>query len=86
MAMHNSEDVGDTVAKMFDEFVKLGIQQTVACIIIFLRDEPAAECVDSPDQVILAESNLIIGKLDMTVHRLLLGILKAWKNKETFYN
>ena len=32
------------------------------------------------------KANLIIGKLDMTVHQLLNGIHKAWKNKERFYN
>ena len=42
MAMHNSEDVGDTVATMFDEFVKLGIQ-TNRCGILILSDEPVAE-------------------------------------------
>ena len=36
MAMHNSEDLADTVATMLDEFIKLGIQ-TNRCGIVILR-------------------------------------------------
>ena len=84
MAMHNSEDVGDTVATMFDEFVKLGIQ-TNRCGILILSNEPVAEVWTAKSNP-GGKANLIIGKLDMTVHELLHGIYKAWKNKETFYN
>ena len=83
MAMHSSNDVGDTVATMFNEFVRLGIQ-TNRCGILIFSDEPAAEvwtAKSSPD----GKANLIIGKLDLTVHGLLRGINKSWKNKETFY-
>ena len=83
MAMHSSKDVGDTVATMFDEFVRLGIQ-TNRCGIINFKRGPAAEvwtAKSNPD----GKANLIIGKLDMTVHPLLYGIHKAWKKKETFY-
>jgi len=83
MAMHSSNDVGDTVATMFNEFVKLGIQ-TNRCGILIFSDDPAAEvwtAKSNPD----GKANLIIGKLDMTAHGLLYGILKSWKNKEAIY-
>ena len=83
MAMHSSNDVGDTVATMFDEFVKLGIH-TNRCGILIFSDEPAGEvwtAKSNPE----GKANLIIGKLDLTVHALLHGIHKAWKKKETFY-
>ncbi len=84
MAMHNSEDVGGTVANMFDEFVKLGIQ-TNRCGILIFSNEPDAEVWTAKSNP-AGKANLIIGKLDMTVHGLLNGIHKAWKNKEPFYN
>ena len=37
MAMHSSNDVGDTVSTMFDEFVRLGIQTNRCGILIFKR-------------------------------------------------
>ncbi len=83
MAMHSSDDVGDTVATMFNEFVRLGIQ-TNRCGILIFSDEPAGEvwtAKSNPE----GKANLIIGKLDLTVHALLYGIHKAWKKKETFY-
>ena len=83
MAMHSSNDVGDTVATMFNEFVRLGIQ-THRCGILIFSDEPAAEvwtAKSNPE----GKANLIIGELDLTVHALLYGIHKAWKKKETFY-
>jgi len=83
MAMHSSEDVGDTVATMFNEFMRLGIQ-TNRCGILIFSDDPAAEVWTAKSNP-GGKANLIIGKLDMTVHPLLQGIHKAWKKKETFY-
>jgi len=83
MAMHNSQDVGDTVATMFDELVKLGVE-TNRCGILIYSDTISAE-------VWTAKSNknekatLIIGQLDLSIHPLLQGIYDAWKNKESFY-
>ena len=83
MAMHNSQDVGDTVATMFDELVRLRIE-TNRCGILIYNDTVSAE-------VWTAKSNknekatLIIGKLDLSIHPLLQGIYAAWKNKESFY-
>src|SRR6185295_5578319 len=42
MAMHNSNDVGETVAAMFAEFIQLGIH-TNRCGILMFNDEHTAE-------------------------------------------
>jgi signal transduction histidine kinase len=84
MAMHNSEDVGNTVATMFDELVKLGIE-TIRCGIGILHE-------NEPMEVWTAKSNshgeitLIIGRLDMRVHPLLQGIYHAWKSKQPTFS
>ncbi|MES1223485.1 MAG: hypothetical protein ABUT20_48770, partial [Bacteroidota bacterium] len=80
MAMHNSEDVADTVATMFDELVKLGVE-TVRCGIAIIDESKTME-------VWTAKSNpgekvsLTIGRLDMRNHPLFIAVYEAWKNKE----
>ena len=82
MAMHNSQDVADTVATMFDELVKLGIE-TIRGGIAIIHDTKEME-------VWTARFNndghiaLIIGRLDMTIHGLLMNVYNEWKNKEPF--
>ena len=81
MAMHNSQDVGETVATMFDEFVKLGIETNRCGILIFSESINYAE-------VWTAKSNpegraiLITGHLDMATHPLLGGAFHDWKIKK----
>jgi len=81
MAMHNSQDVGDTVATMFDELVKLGIVTNRCGILIFSESIHYTE-------VWTAKSNpegkaiLITGHLDMATHPLLEGAFRDWKNKK----
>lgn len=82
MAMHNSSDVEMTVAAMFDELVKLGVDKTTRCGIGILDDETHmvlwTASTDTAGKVMLN-----IGKLDMTTHPLLLGVYHAWKNNQT---
>jgi len=83
MAMHNSQDVGDTIAAMFSEFVKLGIE-TIRCGILIGDSNDEMEvwtAKSNPDGV----ATLIIGRLDMTIHPLLQGMNSAWKNKESIF-
>ena len=83
MAMHNSQDVGDTVDTMFDEFVKLGIE-TNRCGILIFSNTMFAEvwtAKSNPD----GKATLIIGQLDLSVHPLLIGINNAWKKKEQVF-
>src|SRR5581483_8181612 len=61
MAMHNSQDVGDTVATMFDELVKLGVE-TLRCG-IFIIDETKHMEVWTASSNINGKAGLIIGNL-----------------------
>ncbi|GAA4280363.1 sensor histidine kinase [Gaetbulibacter aestuarii] len=84
MAMHNSHDVGNTVATMYQELVSLQFESFRLGIIIFYEDGL------SDLWTIKAKSDgtidLVIGQLDTRIHPMLQGIFKAWKNKESFFN
>jgi signal transduction histidine kinase len=83
MAMHNSQDVGNTVAAMFDELVKMEFLAFRFGIVIFheTTNLDAWTVKVNPD----GEATLIIGKLDINIHPMLQGVYKAWKNKEPFF-
>ncbi|HTQ63705.1 MAG TPA: ATP-binding protein [Puia sp.] len=83
MAMHNSEDVGETVATMFAEFVHLGIH-TNRCGILIYHDEQVAE-VWTARSTQDGNAKLIIGNLDLDAHQLLRSGYNAWKAKEAFH-
>ena len=40
MAMHNSQDVGNTVITLFNEVVNLGLDKTIRCGIGILQEGP----------------------------------------------
>ena len=84
MAMHTSEHVGETVATMFDELVKLGIEKTVRCGISVIDESQEME-VWRASYNTDGKVDMVIGRIDMTIHPLLKGVYKAWKNKETAY-
>ena len=83
MAMHNSNDVGETVATMFAEFVYLGIH-TNRCGILIFNDQYIAE-VWTARSTPGGNAKLIIGKLDLDAHKMLRSLYNAWNAKETFY-
>ncbi|MGZ3925894.1 MAG: hypothetical protein ACXVJG_02995 [Mucilaginibacter sp.] len=83
MAMHNSNDVGDTVAAMFDELVKLGVE-TLRCGILINADRDKME-VWTASSAQNADVSMIIGRLDMNIHPLLKGIYNAWAEKRSFF-
>ncbi len=83
MAMHNSQDVGDTVAAMFAEFVNLGIYTNRCGILIFnSKDSTEVWTARSNPE---GKATLIIGRLDLNSHQLLSSVYEAWKAKESFY-
>ncbi|MES1181969.1 MAG: hypothetical protein ABUL44_04150, partial [Flavobacterium sp.] len=83
MAMHNSQDVGDTVATMFDEVGKLGIQ-TIRCGIGIMHPGGEMELwTAKPDEN--GKADLVIGQMDMMMHPLLKGAYTSWQNKKEFY-
>src|SRR4029079_6017661 len=66
MAMHNSRDVGDTVATLFDELVKLNVK-TNRCGILIYSDTPYSEVWTARSNTD-GKATLIIGQLDLTIH------------------
>ena len=81
MAMHDSQDVGATIGAMFDELVKLGIEKSVRCGIGILDHTKPMELWTASSNSV-GEVLLSIGFLDMSIHPLLKGVKKAWKQKE----
>jgi signal transduction histidine kinase len=82
MAMHNSNDVGDTVVTMFAEFAHLSIHTNRSGILIFEDENTAEVWTARLDKE--GKANLIIGKLKLLAHNLLSSVYKVWKAKETF--
>ncbi|HEX6890784.1 MAG TPA: ATP-binding protein [Chryseolinea sp.] len=83
MAMHNSQDVGDTVATVFDELLKLNIKTNRCGILIFSNSTDAEVWTAKSAQS--EKVNLIIGHLDVTRHPMLTMARNSWKNKETSF-
>src|SRR6185312_4261185 len=82
MAMHSSSDVADTVAVMFDELVKLGVEKEVRCGIgISTQGNPQME-IWTAKAGENEKPELIIGHLDMSMHPMLEGIYNAWHKRE----
>ena len=83
MAMHNSSDVGETVATMFGEFIALGIHTNRCGVLIFIDDDSSEVWTARPNPD--GKTNLIIGKLNLDTHPLLRSVHKAWKANNSFY-
>lgn len=80
LAMHNSEDVGKCIIKMFSELTALGVDEGTRFGIGILNHD------NENNQLWTArkdgeEVNMHIGNLDMTWHPLLKSARKAWKNR-----
>jgi signal transduction histidine kinase len=84
MAMHNSQDVAETTATMFQELESLGVE-TLRCGIIIGKENFQMECWTakySPEGNI----ELTTGMLDMTLHPSLLETFKAWQQKKSNFS
>ena len=84
MAMHNSNDVGETAAVMEDELKKLGID-TIRCGIGIMH-EPGDMEVWTISKNENNKTEVIIGWLDMHIHPLLKGAFESWRNKNESYS
>ncbi len=85
MAMHNSNDVGETVATLFDEVMKLGLDNSIRCGIGILEGAEKMETWSATSHTNGAV-DLKMGMLDMTIHPMLVGLKKAWLNGKTGYS
>jgi signal transduction histidine kinase len=84
MAMHDSDDVGVTVVTLFDEVLKLGLDNDIRCGIGILEGTERME-TRSATLSPIGDVDLKMGMLDMTIHPLLKRIKKGWKNAGTRY-
>jgi signal transduction histidine kinase len=85
MAMHNSEDVGITVVTLFDEVLKLGLDKSIRCGIGILEGTEQMETWSATSYP-NGEVDLKVGKLDMTIHPLLVEVKNAWLNGKKGFN
>ena len=83
MAMHNSADVAETVALMFDELLHLGISKNARCGIGILDPDDLKMAVWTAYAKTNENVGLIIGELDMNTHIMLQRVYSSWKNHET---
>ncbi len=83
MAMQSSEDVVSSTSILFIELEKLGIK-TMRCGVLLFDESQTMEMWSS---AFTNETQVtrIIGRLDMTIHPLLQGVFKSWKNKDEVY-
>jgi hypothetical protein len=79
MAMHNSHDVGETVAVMFDELRKLDIETLRCGVGIMLENYQMELWTARPGAT--GKVEFIVGNIDMKLHPLLTGGYEAWKNR-----
>ncbi|MBT8323474.1 MAG: hypothetical protein KJO94_08345, partial [Eudoraea sp.] len=85
MAMHNSEDIGGTVTKFFNELLGLHADNSIRCGVGILSQSAHMELwtasVRKGTQTVLDT-----GTLDMSLHPLLKGVKKTWTNKEKAFS
>ena len=85
MAMHNSNDVGEIVATMLDELIKLGIEKTIRCGILIIHKSKQMEVWNASFNT-EGKVNMLIGRIDMTIHPSLQGVFNAWKTKQSSFS
>jgi len=85
MAMHNSKDLEDIVVSLFDEVLNLGLDKSIRCGIGILEGHEGMETrsVNSNSD---GSVDLRVGMLNMTIHPMLKGLKKAWKNGSKGYS
>ncbi|MBT8300011.1 MAG: hypothetical protein KJO63_01650, partial [Maribacter sp.] len=85
MAMHNSEDLEGIVISLFKEVMDLGLDKAMRCGIGILEGHEGMETRSvnfNTDGTI----ELKVGMLNMTIHPMLVGLKKAWKNGSKRYS
>jgi signal transduction histidine kinase len=84
MAMHNTEDIADTVITFFDELIGLGLGNSARCGIGILNESQIMEVWTASIQN-ENKSTLHAGFLQMSDHPLLMALQKAWSKGESLY-
>ena len=84
MAMHNSNDVGETVTLMFNELIKLGVDKIARCGIAIPDNNGLIELWTAKlgrDE----KEEIIIGHIDKAIHPMLDLLYHAWKSKQAHF-
>lgn len=82
MAMHNSQDVGESVATLFDELIVLGVLgKDDRCGIGIMHPDEMMEAWTAA-KTVEGKAELTIGYLNMAMHPLLKAAYGGWKTKK----
>jgi signal transduction histidine kinase len=85
MAMHNSHEVGESVAMLFDELSGLGVLgPSDRCGIGIMQPQYVMEAWTAA-KTGAAKAELTIGHLNMTLHPLLKAAYKGWDDKKEIH-
>ncbi|WP_445381558.1 sensor histidine kinase [Robiginitalea sp. IMCC43444] len=84
MAMHNTDDIANTVITFFEELLGLGLDKSMRAGIGILSQSDLMEVwtasIPETSKTILHK-----GSLDMTTHPLLVGAKRAWDQADPFF-
>ena len=84
MAMHNSNDVGESVAALFDELTVLGVLTSLdRCGIGIMQPNEMMELWTAEKAT--GKTELTIGHLNMRLHTLLKNVYQRWLDKKETY-
>jgi signal transduction histidine kinase len=84
MAMHNSNDVGESVATLFDELTALGLLSSFdRCGIGIMQPNKMMELWTAEKGT--GKTELTIGHLNMQLHTLLKNVYQKWLDKKETY-
>lgn len=81
MAMHNSQEVGETVIILFDELRKLGLDELNICGIGIMQDQYVMEAWTA-SKISKSGTELVVGHIDMKQHALLKEVYEGWQSKK----
>jgi len=79
MAMHSSQDVGYAVLALFNELAGMG-DKSLRCGIIDIKDNITMDVWTAHQ-----DGSLVIGNVDMQIHKLLISVFQSWKRGENYF-
>ncbi|HKJ49695.1 MAG TPA: nuclear transport factor 2 family protein, partial [Christiangramia sp.] len=85
MAMHNTDEIGQTVVTFFQELRGLGLEESTRCGIGILSQAEHMQLYTASTKK-GHKTKLTTGNLDMSIHPMLEGVKKAWENGEQSFS
>ncbi len=84
MAMHNTDDIADTVITFFEELISLGLDKSMRAGLGILSQFEHMQLWTASVQE-TSKTILHRGSLDMTTHPLLVGAKRAWDKADPYF-